>query len=236
MRYGRSVNRGLGGLAFLLHPFMYGAEGDGDGAGAGTVTVPTTTPTTTPPPDPPKKSEKGEEEEEEEEGGAGDGKTFDKAYVEKLRKESADYRTKLRDAEKKLSDREKAEMDDLTRAQTERDEFKSKAETTEQELARVRMSMAISSAAGAANFHDPDDAISLLDIKEISVDDEGNPNKQSVEAAIKRLSASKPHLVKGQGGGSGDGGARGKGAGNLGDKTAEYQKHFSERGGVPIPK
>lgn len=174
------------------------------------------------------------------EGGEGNQDTFDRSYVEKLRKESADYRTRAKAAEEELEEKRKAEMSELEQAQVERDKEKQRGDTLESELDNIRLQMAVSNAAAAANFHDPQDALSLIDKETISKNDEGEYNRQSVEAAVKRLADSKPHLIKGKnaGAGSGDGGARGQGGGNMTEqeKQQALEKEYQERGGVPVPK
>lgn len=255
MHYGRSVKAireiaaefglPLPATPTLLFPYLIGAEGEGekggdgsgDGSGGG--------------------SGNGSAGDSGSDGGSGDGsnggsgegsgdggsggegggtETFDRAYVESLRKENAGYRTRATKAEKELEEKRKEEMDDLTRSQTERDEEKARADKLEQELADMRMSQAVTLAATGANFFDPQDALSLLNPNDIALDENGIPNRQSVEAAVKRLADSKPHLVKGGVSGSGDGGARGGGGGTVEDKKAEYEQEFKQKGGVPIPK
>lgn len=174
-------------------------------------------------------------------GGEGEGgdegqETFDRAYVESLRKESAGYRKRAVAAEKKLSEEEKAKMDDLTRAQTERDEEKTRADQLEAQLSEMRLSQAVTLEATGANFYDPQDALSLIPRAEIRLDEDGSPNKQSVKAAVERLAKAKPHLVKGGDPGSGDGGAGRGGGGTVEEKQAEYEKKFQQQGAVPMPK
>lgn len=169
-----------------------------------------------------------------------EGDTFDRAYVEKLRREAADYRTRAKAAEEELDEKKKAEMSDLEKAQTTAQQEKERGDKLQSEIDTLRLHMAVTSVANSMNFHDPEDALSLIDSSSIQRNDEGLPNKQSVEAAVKRLAESKPHLVKGKnaGSGSGDGGARGQGGGNMTEeeKRKQLQQEYAERGGVPIPK
>lgn len=188
-----------------------------------TPPVPPEDPPTDPPTDPPV-------------GDPKDPDTFDRAYVEKLRKEAAEHRVKAQKLQDEKTERERAEMDELTRAQAERDEEKTKRETAEQELSRTRLQMAVTTAAVTAEFYDPEDALSLIPAEGIALNEDGTPNKQSVEAAVKRLGEAKPHLVKGKVPGSGDGGARGKGPATLEDKKAEHGNRIKQLGGVPRPK
>lgn len=172
--------------------------------------------------------------------GEGDQDTFDRSYVEKLRKESADYRTRAKKAEEELEERRKAEMSDLEKAQTEKEKADQRAQQLEQELDYMRLQAAVTAEANSQNFHDPEDALSLIDRDSISKSDEGQYNRQSVQAAVKRLADSKPHLIKGKnaGAGSGDGGARGQGGANMTEQERHQalEKEYQERGGVPVPR
>lgn len=216
----------------LLAYFMVGAEGDdkGDEGDEGGDSG---------------KGDEGDSGDASDDGDSGDGdeggdeggepRSYDQAYVDSLRKQNAKYRTERNTAQGELDERKKAEMSDLEKAQTERDEEKTRGDTAETRLAEVLMQSEITVSATKADFHDPQDATSLILLGDIATNDDGSPNRQSVDAAVKRLAESKPHLVKGKGSGSGDGGARGKGGANVKDKQAEYEKQFTQQGGVPMP-
>lgn len=239
MHNGRTVAAGstlirLGKISSLIEPrifalSLYGAEDP--------PTPPPTPPTPpTPPADPPTPPEDPPQDPEANpEGDPKDPDTFDRAYVEKLRKEAAENRIKAQKLEEEKKERERAEMDELTRAQAERDEEKAKREAAEKELATTRLQMSVTTAATAANFYDPQDALAMIPADSIALDADGSPNRQSVEAAIKRLGEAKPHLVRGKVAGSGDGGARGKGPASIEDKKAEHGERFKQSGGVPKP-
>lgn len=260
MRYGRSVQKSIEVAAaekFGLFPsqlspellalFLVGADGEGDGGDGGKGGEGSSGDGSSG-----SSGEGSDGGEGSGDGGSGDGdkgkegdkgksgegdagKTYDQAYVEKLRKEAADRRVKLNEVEKELAERKKADMTDLEKAQTERDEEKTRADTAETALGKSLMESAITAAASAANFHNARDAISLLGSDEIATNDDGSPNEQSVKAAVKRLGEASPHLVKGKDAGSGDGSARGDGAGKVEDQQEKYKKQFQEQGGVPMP-
>ncbi len=219
----------------LLALLMVGAEGDGDGDGEGEGD-----------------GGKGEGEGEGGSGkgsgdgdgdgdgdgegdGEGDSKTYSQTYVENLRRQSGKYRTERNTLQEAEDERKKEAMSDLDRAKAEGEEQKVRADKAEGALVGVQMSSAIALAATKANFHNPDDATSLVIADDIATNEDGSPNGQSVTAAVKRLADDKPHLVKGKGGGSGDGGARGDGTGNVDGKKTDYIKHYQEQGGVPMP-
>lgn len=214
----------------LLHLFMAGAEGEegapgGDGSGQ---TPPPESKDQTPPPEP-------DPNNKDDSNSDDDPDIFDKEYVEKLRRENAKYRTERNDLQSKLDEFEKAQMSELERAQTEAQEAKAQAEAAQAELRKTKLQSALLS--HATGFHDPHDALLLIPQDQISVDDDGNPNTNSVKAAIDRLAKEKPHLLKSNNPGSGDGGAGRDGGTNLGDaKEAEYEKRYAEMGGVKKPK
>lgn len=201
------VEAGRFNKAFPFVPpfgFLHGAEGEGQE---------------------PNPSGEGQEPKPEGEGSGsansptpGEPQTFTREYVEALRAENADWRIKYRDTEAKakeheakLSEYEKAQMDDLERAQKEAEENRTRAEQLEANLREERLRNAIVRFATEKNFHDPQDAVSLIDTDEIKFDDDGRPNEQSVKSKIDKLAESKKHLLKTSNAGSGDGGAHGDG-------------------------
>ena len=159
-------------------------------------------------------------------------KTYTKAEYDAIVKESKNYRKRAQDAESKLSDADKAKMGELERAQTEAKEQKERADELEAQLSRFRIEGFITKEATAQNFADPSDAVAFLDMTSLKLNDDGEPDTNSLKAAVKKIAAEKPHLIKGAGGaGSGDGGARG---GHGTDKTADYDKEYQGRNMVPI--
>jgi hypothetical protein len=208
----------------LPFDFLYGAEGEGQE---------------------PNPSGEGQEPKPEGQGSenppTGEPQTFTREYVEALRAENADWRTKYRETEakakeheSKLSEYEKAQMDDLERAQKEAEENKTRAEQLEANLRDERLRNAIVRFATEKNFHDPQDAVSLIDTSEIKFDDDGRPNEQSVKSKIDKLAESKKHLLKTHNPGSGDGGAHGDGV-EEDALIKQVSQELQSKGHVLIP-
>lgn len=79
--------------------------------------------------------------------GAGqpDSEVFDKAYVEKLRRENASYRTKAQenaDAAKRLKEIEDRDLSELQKAQRDREEALTRLQEIEREAVRNRVALA----------------------------------------------------------------------------------------------
>lgn len=172
--------------------------------------------------------------------------SFDKAYVESLRKESASRRvaakesdTKVKALEDELAKLKQAEMNDLEKAQTNLEtetkalaEMEVRANAAEENLLNERVRNALISAAVEANFQDPEDATTMISQDEI-VDDDGEISAKAVKAKLKALVDKKPYLVKTSTTGSGDGGA-GRSPADETDpvkKIAGYRKQMIEHGG-----
>ena len=178
-----------------------------------------------------------------------DSKTEDKysqEYVEGLRKEAADRRIKgkeaaekLKAAEAKLAEIEKAQMSDLDATKKDLEEAATRAEEAEKiamqassQLKTERIQNAVTLAAIDAGFEDPTDALSMISQDDL-VDDEGNIASKSVKAQLKKLAEKKPYLLKKHRPGSGDGGGN-KVPGDpdtFEGKTEGYLKDFTETGG-----
>lgn len=163
--------------------------------------------------------------------------TFSKEYVEGLRQEAAKWRTELRSTQEKLTEYEKAQMSDLEKAQTAAQEAQARADELAADLHRERFDRAVVSAATRASLADPEDAIRLIDQSEVTVDDNGAPNRQSLDAAITRLTKDKPYLLSTTSAtGSGDGGSRGTGSSpSDDDRLKRIAAQIEMRGGVPRP-
>ena len=172
--------------------------------------------------------------------------SFNKEYVETLRKESAARRVaakesdaKVKTLEDELAKLKQAEMNDLEKAQTNLEtetkalaEEKARADAAEENLLNERVRNALISAAVEANFQDPEDATTMISQDDI-VDDDGEISAKAVKAKLKALVEKKPYLVKTSTTGSGDGGA-GRSPADEKDpekKIAAYLKQMKEHGG-----
>lgn len=113
--------------------------------------------------------------------------------IEKLRKESASYRTKAKELEplakraKELEDAQKSEQERLTEQLTAAE---SRIKTVQQRavLSEVR-------ALAAAEFADPDDAHAFLDLGQF-VSDDGEVDTDGINRELTALLKRKPHLAK----------------------------------------
>ncbi len=165
--------------------------------------------------------------------------TFDQSYVDSLRFESAKYRKRAQDAEAEVKKHDQEQMSELEKAQSEATDAVAKAEGLENLLAGERTRNTVTLEATKMAFQDPADALSLIDVNDLNIDDETKrPTTKSVQGALKTLVKEKPYLVKeAPKPGSADGGASG-GAGELTEeeKIAVHEKDLQERyGSVPLP-
>jgi hypothetical protein len=135
-------------------------------------------------------------------------KTYDAEYVGKLRKESADYRTKLRDAEKqleRLAELEEAERkrqeaslsetERLTQALAAKDAEIAEAKAASEKATEAARQALIKAEARAlaTNFIDFDDVWKLADLSGAAVDGD---KVTGVKEALEALAKAKPHLLK----------------------------------------
>lgn len=160
-------------------------------------------------------------------GASKDPETFSREYVEELRRENAKYRTSAKETQGELAklkaaddERKKAEMGDLDKARTERDQFESRASKAEAGLKAANVRLRVAVEAGKLNFLDADDALNALDLSKVDFDDDGEPDANDIKKQLKKLAEAKPYLLKdgklptddGKGGkgpaGSGDGAPR----------------------------
>jgi len=146
---------------------------------------------------------------------------YDKAYVERLRREAADRRVKAKEeaeARKKLEAElakiKKAEMDDVERLQAELEEAKAAeaealaaASSASVNLLNERIRNTVYREAVDAGFQDPEDALSMISQDDILED--GDVSTREVRKKLKSLADKKPYLLKRPGPGDGDGGTRG---------------------------
>ncbi len=176
---------------------------------------------------------------EEEAEGKTDAKSFDQPYVDSIRSESAKYRKRAQEAEAKLKKHDQEQMSELEKAQSIATDAEAKVEGLENLLAGERTRNTVTLEATKMNFQDPADALSLLDVTDLNMDEETNrPTTKSVQGALKTLVKGKPYLLKeAPKPGSADGGAGG-GAGDLTEEEqiAAHEKVLQERyGSVPLP-
>lgn len=110
-------------------------------------------------------------------------KTFDAEYVEKLRRESADYRTRLRKLEQEAERQRKATMSEAERAVVEAETLG--RSSAMQEFGRRLAAAEFRAKAAQANA-DADGFLDLIDVSRF-VGDDGEPDSKAIDAAVKRL-------------------------------------------------
>ena len=104
--------------------------------------------------------------------------------------------------EAELSELKKAQMTELERAQTEAKEAAERAATLEAENRSLTNGALVRAAAAAENFANPENAVAMLDLKDL--DTEAKAKK-----AVENLKSANPHLIR-------QAGQQATGFGNLG--------------------
>lgn len=172
--------------------------------------------------------------------------TFDKSYVDKLRRENAERRVKAKEAadktaalEAELAKIKEAEMNDIEKATaaaekaaSEKAEALTRAEAAEAALRQTTIQTAVTLAAVEANFQDPADALSMISQDEL-LDEEGDISDKAVKSSLAKLAKAKPYLLKTPGKGTGDGGPTGRPADqkSFEAKQKAYLKEMTDTGG-----
>ena len=185
--------------------------------------------------------EEGQEPSPQESGSGTQEETFSRKYVEELRQEAAGLRTKKNEAEKaakdaqaKLADIQKAEMDELERTKTELEEGKSTNESLLNRAKDAELRLAVVTASQEHKFRDLDDLMRFIDNDALKFLDDGSPDMRSVKAAVEKVAKDKPYLLEAHSTGSADGGARGEGEakGDLESKVREHKERLLARGAI----
>ncbi|WPO70204.1 hypothetical protein [Streptomyces sp. KN37] len=113
--------------------------------------------------------------------------------IEKLRKESAGWRTKYQETKplaqkaKELEDAKKSDQERLTEQLTAAEK---RIQSVQQRAVRSEVK-----ALAAAEFADPEDAHAFLDLTSY-VDDDGDIHTDAIQQDLKELLKRKPHLAK----------------------------------------
>jgi len=152
----------------------------------------------------------GENNEPGSDGDPGDqpepGKTFDEAYVKKLRDEAANYRTKAKDLESKLKDTSNEAMTKVLKAlglepdpdknyEKQLNDAKTEAEKAKSEAQEWLLKAEVKANAVELGVIDPDAAYTLMDKSKVKVGDDGSI--EGVKDVLEALIKDKPYL-KGQ--------------------------------------
>jgi hypothetical protein len=136
-----------------------------------------------------KKGKKDDEDDDEEE------ETYTKAQYEKMRNRMRAADRKSSDLEKRLKALEnKGKPADEVKAQEDR-ERQERADKAESAARRLKLENAFLRSSDV-DWIDPDDALRLVDLDEVDVDEDGTVDRKSLRSALRALAKAKPHLVK----------------------------------------
>lgn len=127
--------------------------------------------------------------------------TFDRAYVESLRRENAAHRKRADEAERKVKEFESAQLSESERKDRELQELRAKNAELESKHREALIRSAIEREAVAAGAVDPEAVYALCDRSSIELDDAGQV--KGAKAAVKALLEAKSYLKKSQSGSSG---------------------------------
>lgn len=147
-------------------------------------TPPATPPAATPPADPPATDPPAEDP-----PAAGSDQRVPLDRFQSVTSENKTLREQLAALEQEKAERERAEMTELERAQAEAAEEKKKREEAESKALELERGGYLRSAAAAAGFADPEDAIALIGLDKIT-------DLLEAQQAVKDLAEKKPHLIQ----------------------------------------
>ena len=182
-------------LAALLPSVIFGAEGDDEGSS---------------------NNDDGDNSNEGNDGAGSDDANKDKVHddaddpkvkglkaaLEAERKRAAAAEKRAKAAEKEKADRELAEKSDLEQSQVREQRATERAEKLANGLLQRDLNDAIRTAAVAAGFIDPSDAIDGVERAKLVYEQDGEDptnitiDQKTVEAAVKALATKKPHFIK----------------------------------------
>jgi hypothetical protein len=141
----------------------------------------------------PDEEKAGEKNESQDQGSEGEGgkeeesESFDREYVEKIRKEAAANRVRANAAEKELDALKTSQMSEQEKAieNAKREGLAEAEKLYKPLLAQERVK-----AQASGDFEDPDDAIRYLDLDKVDLDD-----KYAIGEALTQLLKDKPYLA-----------------------------------------
>lgn len=117
-------------------------------------------------------------------------------HIQSLRRENASWRTRLREKEAELERLKETAASDVEAAvQQAREEARAEALAEALALSSDRIREAEVLAAASKRLRDPADALKLLDLSQFQVDDEGNVDREAIDAAVDELVKGKPYLA-----------------------------------------
>ncbi len=138
----------------------------------------------------------GQEPEVEQQGTELDDMQAIQAELNRARREAAKYRKAAKAAEEAEELRKREEMSEVERLKADMAKIQAQAQEAEAQAKMATIKAAVMRAANG--FNDPEDALRLLDLDAMEIDDDGNI--EGLEDAIAGLLKTKPYLAKKQGG------------------------------------
>lgn len=111
----------------------------------------------------------------------------------KARMQAADRRAT--DTEKRLKGLEDKDKPADVKMKARLEETLKELETTKEARKKDLIQLAFLRA-NDVEWHDPDDALTMADLSEVEIDDEGSVDRKALKAALRDLAKRKPHLVK----------------------------------------
>lgn len=135
-----------------------------------------------------------------------------KSALQKEREQRKTLERQVKALTKAQEEKENADKTEVERATAAEKKAAEKVAALADRLLTTSLDNAITKAANAAKFRDPDDALALISRSELKFEqDEDNPadievDVKSIETAVKALAAKKPHLILADGDESPSGG------------------------------
>ena len=150
-------------------------------------TTPPATPAATPPANPPADQQQTGDSTDQQTGSSEQRVPLDRFQT--VTSENKELREKVAAYEQEKAERERAAMSELERAQAEAADEKKKREEAESKALQLERGGYLRSAAAAAGFADPEDAVALIGLDKIT-------DLLEAQKAVKDLAEKKPHLIK----------------------------------------
>jgi predicted RNase H-like nuclease (RuvC/YqgF family) len=111
----------------------------------------------------------------------------------KRRNEAKQLRKELEEAQKRLKEIDDADKSEVERLKEQTTELTSQLEEAQESLRESRLHNAFL-ASNKYTWHEPDTALKLVDLSEVSIEEDGSV--KGMDAALKALADSKPYLVR----------------------------------------
>jgi hypothetical protein len=138
----------------------------------------------------------------------GQQQTVSREEFEQLRNQLRTADQKRAEAERKLTEKERAEMGELDRTKAERDELKQQIQAMQETNKRLQLDKAFLTD-NSYDWQSPEAALRLADLSGVEYKDDGSVN--GLKDALKKLAEANPWLLKPKDGNDGnDGGGQGQ--------------------------